>query len=311
MQLHHCSTPHCRPYSLIGSRNCAVVIAAFFFISQAYADERRESDSPFKIEDFAPKKGRYTLNAGIGYSVADSKNVSVSTIAIPLSHGYSLLLPDVTLDNRRRDSAFTRLGMRYALSDGLNANVGFKADASRSVIRENSSTRTEHDSGWRSLTAGFDYRLTSPFNHPFILAFSEIALAENIGGSTLHGKTATFGLSSHWAFDPVILSLTGTYSFLGARQDNGKTYDPGDVLGLAASFGFAINPEITLRAGFAQGFRGGDKIDGKKGDWGSNSSFTLGYIHRLSPKLVMNIDAQVGVAGSDTAQFLANFTWRP
>lgn len=314
MQLHDSCAPNDGRYSLAGSRNCALAVATCFFAFaplQVLADERRESDSPFKIEDFAPKKGRYTLNAGIGYAVADSKNVSVSTVAIPLSHGYSLLLPDVTLDNRRRDSVFTRLGMRYALSDGLNVNVGFKADASRSVIRENNTTRTENDSGWRTLTAGVDYRLTSPFDHPFVLAFAEVALAENSDGGTLHGKAATVGLSSHWAFDPVILSLTGTYSYLGTRRDNGKNYDPGDVLGLAASFGFAINPEITLRAGLAQGFRGGDKIDGASRDWGSNSAFTLGYTQRLSPKLVMNIDAQAGVAGSDTAQVLANFTWRP
>lgn len=277
----------------------------------AGADERRESDTPFKIEDFAPKKGRYTLNAGIGYAVADSKNVSVSTIAIPISHGYWLLLPDVTLDNRRRDSLFTRLGMRYALNDGLNANLGFKADASRSVIRENNTTRTEHDSGWRYLTAGFDYRLTSPFSHPFVLAFAEIAIAENSGSSTLHGKTATAGLSSHWAFDPVILSLTGTYSHLGSRRDSGKSYDPGDVFGFAASFGVSINPEITLRAGFAQSFRGGDKINEKQGEWGSNSSITLGYTQRLSSKIVMNIDAQAGVAANDTTQISVNFTWRP
>lgn len=314
MQLHvFCALNNGR-HSHAGLRGCAFTVAAcfFFFPSlQVFADERRESDSPFRIEDFAPKKGRYTLNAGIGYAVADSKNVSVSTVIIPLSYGYSLLLPDVTLDNRRRDSVFTRLGIRYALSDGFNVNVGFRADAGRSVIRENNTTRTEKDSGWRSLTAGVDYRLTSPFDHPFVLAFAEVALAENSNGSTFHGKAATVGLSSHWAFDPVILSLTGTYSYLGTRQDNGKTYDPGDILGLAASFGIVVNPEITLRAGLAQSFRGGDKIDGSRGNWGSNSSFTLGYTQRLLSKLVMNIDAQAGVAGSETAQILTNFTWRP
>ncbi len=290
-----------------------VSVACFLLLgySKAFADERRESDSPFRIEDFAPKKGRYTLNAGVGYAVADSKNVSVSIVAIPLSYGYSLLLPDVTLDNRRRDSVFTWLGMRYALGDGLNVNVGFKADAGRSVVRDNSTARTEYDSGWRSVTAGVDYQISSPFDHPFVLAFAEIALAENNGGGALHGKAATVGLSSHWAFDPVILSLTGTYSYLGMRQDEGKNHDPGDVLGFAASFGIAINPEITLRAGLAQSFSTGDRTGNASSEWGSNTSFTLGYTQRLSSALVMNIGAQAGVAGSDTARILADFTWRP
>lgn len=301
-----------RPPSALTS-GVTFVIACCLLVASipTHADERRESDSPFKIEDFAPKKGRYTLNAGIGYSVVDSKNVSVSSILIPTTHGYTLILPDVTLDNRRRDSVLSRLGMRYALSDGLNLSFGFKADASRSLIRENSTTRTEHDSGWRNLTAGVDYRLTSPFDHPFVLAFAEVAIAENNGSRTFHGKSATLGLSSHWAFDPVILSLTGTYSYLGERQSEGKSYDPGDVLGFAASFGIAINPEITIRAGLTQNFQGAGKIDGALGEWGSATSFSLGYTQRLSSKLVMNIDAQAGVAGNDTAQVLANFTWRP
>lgn len=277
----------------------------------SHADERRESDSPFKIEDFAPQKGRYTLNAGVGYSVVDSKNISVSTIAIPIAHGYLLLLPDVTLDNRRQDRVFSRLGMRYSLRDGLNLNVGLKADASRSLIRENNTTRTEHDSGWRSLSTGIDYRLTSPFDHPFVLAFGEVALAENNSSGTLHGKSAAFGLSSHWAFDPAILSLTGTYSYIGKRKTEGNSHDPGDVLGLAASFGMAINPEVTIRTGLGLNFQGKTKTDGMESAWKSTTTFSLGYTQRLSSRLVMSIDAQAGAAGSDTAQIFANFTWRP
>lgn len=299
----------------IYSRNLKMVFVAACALSwtapPVWADERRESDSPFKIEDFAPKMGRYTLSAGIGYGVADSKNVSVSTVAVPISHSYWLLLPDVAFDNRRRDSLFTRLGVRYALGDGFNASLGLKADAGRSTIQENGASRSESDFGWRSLTAGFDYRLTSPFDHPFVIAFAEAAVAENNGGDRLYGKTVTAGLSSHWAFDPVILSLTGSYSYLGARQDEGKAFDPGDALNIAVSFGIAVNPEITFRTGLAQSFRGGDKMDGAQGEWGSNSSFSLGYTQRLSPKIVMNIDFHAGVAGNDTAQVLTGFTWRP
>lgn len=287
---------------------CALLAVA----GTAHADERRESDSPFKIEDFAPKKGRYTLSAGLGYAVADAKNVNVSRVILPITHNYALILPDVTLDNRRRDTFFTRMGLRYALRNGLNVSLGLRADASRSLIRgNNGAERTEHDAGWRRLTAGLDYRLSSPFDQPYVLAFADVALAEKNGDDTLHGKTAAVGLGAHWAFDPVILSLSGSYSYLGSRNSNGKTHDPGDVIGFSGAFGIAVNPEITVRAGFAQSFRGGDKVNGRKGEWESGSAFTFGYSHRLSPRLVMNIDAQAGVAGNDTGQISAGFTWRP
>lgn len=274
------------------------------------ADEKRPSDTPFKIEDFAPKKGRYTLNTSIGYSVTDSKDVNVSMVGIPFFHG-ALLLPNVTLNNRRKDALQTSLGMRYAATDRLNLSLGGKADASRTLIRDIGGTRTEHASGLRSVSAGLDYRITSSFQQPYVLAFTEVALAEQSDHKTVHGRSAVLGASGHWAFDPVILSLTGTYSYLGRRGSKGKTYDPGDVFGLGVSIGMAVNPEISLRAGVTQSFRTADEIDEVRGDWTSSTSMNLGYTHRLSPALVMNVSAQAGIAGNDTAQFLVNFTWRP
>lgn len=292
---------------LVYSMTCGLLL----MVAQTHADERRESDSPFKIEDFAPKRGRYTLSAGIGYTVSDSKSVSVSTISIPIAHGYSILLPDVTLDNRRRDSLFSRVGGRYALNDGFNMSFGFKTNVSRSLIRENSTTRTENESGWQNLTAGVDYRLTSAFDHPFVIAFGEVAVAERSDNSTSYGRSAALGISSHWAFDPVILSLTGTYSYLGRRSSQEKTHDPGDLLTVAASFGIALNPEITARFGFSQNFQGKGKVDGVSGEWSSATSLSVGFSQRLNPKLVMNVDGQAGVAGHDNAQIVVNFSWRP
>lgn len=278
--------------------------------TSALADEKRSSDTPFKIEDFAPKLGRYTLNASLGYSVSDNENVDVAVIGIPFSHGV-LLLPEVTLDDRRKDMLQTSLGMRYAVMDKLNLSLSIKADASRTLIRDNGGTRTEHDSGWRNLSAGLDYRITSPYQQPYVLAFTEVSLAEKSSEETLHGRSVVLGASGHWAFDPVIMSLTGTYGYLGKRDFEGKNYDPGDIFSLGMSVSMAVNPEISLRAGVTQSFRTADEIDGVRSDWTSSTSMNLGYTHRLSPALVMNVSAQTGIAGNDTAQLFVNFTWRP
>lgn len=276
----------------------------------AMADDKRPSDTPFKIEDFAPKQGRYTLNTGFGYSVADSKDVNVALAIVPFSHGV-LLLPDVTMDNRRKDTLQAGLGLRYAATDRLNLSLGAKADASRTLIRNNGGPRTEHDSGWRNLSAGLDYRITTPFQQPYVLAFAEVALAEKSENKTLHGRSAVLGASGHWAFDPVILSLTGTYSHLGKRELGNQSYDPGDVFGLGFSAGLAVNTESSLRAGVTQSFRSADVINGVKGNWTSSTSMAFGYTHRLTPALVTNVGTQMGLAGNETAQLLVSFTWRP
>lgn len=251
------------------------------------------------------------MTAGVGYAVSESSRLNNSTVTVPVSHSYWILIPSVTQDNRRHDAVFTRTGIRYAVRDGMNISFGFRADASRSLSNGSSGVRKEYEYGWRNITTGFDFRLSSPFSQPFTLIFAEVAAVEKGGAGTLYARAATVGISSHWAFDPVIASLTATYTYLGARRRDGISYDPGDVLGFGGSFGVVMNPEITLRAGFLHGFRIGQNIHDVKDDWRSAAAFNLGYIQRLSSKLVMNIEAQAGVAGSGATQISASFTWRP
>ncbi|WP_417581483.1 hypothetical protein [Nitrincola sp.] len=275
------------------------------------AEDEPSSDTPFQIEDFAPDSGRYTVTGGIGYNTSDSRNINVSTTAIPIAHGYALLLPEVIVDDRRRDTLFATLGLRYAFNQSLNLNLGLKGDTSRSLIQNNNETSAEYDSGWRTISAGFDYRFTQLYDQPYVLGFAEIAIAERNDGATDSGKTATFGASSHWAFDPVILSLTGTYTHLRSRKIKGKQQNPGDIFGIGMSIGLAMNPEISFRAGVNQSFRTNSKTTNQQDYWNASTAFTLGYVQRLTPSLAMNINAQGGVAGNHTAQISTSFTWRP
>ncbi|WP_412851998.1 hypothetical protein [Ectothiorhodospira shaposhnikovii] len=275
-----------------------------------HAEEVSNSDTPFRIEDFAPSQGRHALTAGIGYRSSDSRSVSVSTNAFPIAHGYALVLPEVNVDDRRRDALFVNFDMRYAISPTSNLNLGLKADASRSLIRENDTTRTEREADWRVLSAGFDRRITRPIDQPYVLAFAEVALAERSSGNTLSGKTATLGASGHWAFDPVILTLTGTYSHLASRKIDGRHHDPGDVLGIGMSVGLAMNPEISVRGGLTQSFRLAGAVNDSHDHWQGSTALTLGYVQRFTPSVVMNFNVQGGVAGNDMAQITASLTWR-
>ncbi|MCG5526047.1 hypothetical protein LRB11_14070 [Ectothiorhodospira haloalkaliphila] len=275
-----------------------------------HANEVDDSDTPFRVEDFAPTQGRHALTVGVGYRSSDRRSVSVSTNAIPIAHGYALVLPEVNVDDQRRDALFVNIGMRYAISSRSNLNIGLKADTSRSLIRENDTTRTERETDWRTLSAGFDHRITRPFDQPYVLAFAEVALAEQSGGTRLTGKTATLGGAGHWAFDPVILSLTGTYSYLASREIAGRHHDPGDVLGIGMSVGLAMNPEISVRGGVNQSFRLDGAVDDSHDHWQGSTALTLGYVQRFTPSVVMNFNVQGGVAGNDMAQITASLTWR-
>ncbi|WP_137923540.1 hypothetical protein [Cupriavidus sp. 2SB] len=306
------ATPSGRMMHCLAKNPCLLVFVLLCApcASVALADEKRDSDSPFKIDDFAPKKGRATFSAGVGYTASDSNRLNVSAIAVPISHAYSIFIPDVSLANTRSDSLFTRLGLRLSATDRLNISAGLKLDAERRQSLDRQTSGSEYSAGWRNLTIGADYRITSVFSQPFVLGFAEIAVADNSSNDITYGSAATIGIGSHWAFDPVIASITATYSYLGTRSDSGTRYNPGDVLAAAASFGVAMNPEITLRAGMIQSFRVGEtnRIGRQSGT--TSAAFTLGYTQRLSASLVMNIDAQAGVAGSDRAQLWTNFTWR-
>ncbi len=277
-------------------------------------DERRESDSLFKIEDFSPKKGRIALSLSFAYNTRDQQEINIGTIAAPLFSGLVIILPEISASNEKRDTLTSRVGLRYGIGGGFNLNLGFSANARRTLTldQQTNTSHTKSRAGWRSLTAGADYRLTTYYDTPFMLLFANLTLAEKHGNKTLHGKTGMLGISSHWAFDPVLLSLTGTYSHFAPRTVAGIRLDYGEMLGISASFGFAVNPAISFRWGISQSFRGKNKVHGiTSSEWTGITALTLGYTHRLTQKLVLNISAQAGVAGNETANIVTGFTWRP
>ncbi len=288
---------------------CVFLILFFVFghVSLVGADERRESDSPFKLEDFSPQKGGLSLNAGIGYNITSSDKFRLKLVGIPLTSAITIHLPVMHRKNEKRYTALSHLGVRYGLFKRFNMSVRLDGQAMFRRISESGADRQqETDIKLQSVAGGFDYRLTSFFENPFVLLFSEINIMENSYNNVIYGKTISSGVAAHWAYDPVILSLVATYSHFFSRNE----VDPGEIVTLAPSFGLAITPEISANVGIAHTFRAEDKIHGKKGEWDIVNTLTLGYSHRLSKILVMSVNARCGLADSDTVGVMTNFTWR-
>lgn len=292
-------------------RYVVLLISAFLLGGNNEMARGKEGEgTTFKIEDFSPNEGRYSIQAGMGYRTSDTQGASFSTVTLPLGHDVALQIPEIGLRESKEDVMFFRVGGRYAISDRLNIHVSTKADVRRQAVKVNGEWEERHDSGWRQINAGVDYRLTAPYQQPYVVGFADVAVIEREREGMSFGESAIVGVSSHWAYDPAILSITGTYSNFSREEVEGGRHGLEEVVGAAMSFGLAINPEINFRVGMSHAFGVRDRKDRGDTPWSSSSALNFGYTHRLSKEWMMTVTAEAGVAGNDSAATYMGLTWK-
>lgn len=292
-------------------------IAGVFFVSfcisgqPVEAVEKKKRKSLIEVDDFAPDIGKFSFNTGAVYATSDKDNFQNGHTIYQLFPGAYLVLPEFSATNRKRDSVNAYFGMKYRLSSqiSLSSRVSGGVIHTRSIIDDETSTNTEFR--LNSASFGADIRLTPPTSNPFIHAFANVRAVEDTGNELVYGKTITGGMGTHWIFDPIVLSITGTYTHLFEREYENKSFDPGSVATISPSVGFAVNPEINLNWGMSFAFKDGNKIEGEnKGDWAMSSSLTMGLGFKLSKSTNMNITGRAGIGDSGSTSIGTDFTFR-
>lgn len=292
----------------------SVISMAFIVLLMAHsasAREQQESDSLLRLEDFAPKTGRLSTSLGLTYITQRDDAVDVGTVLSPLFPGVFIVLPNVQATEREQDSVVGSLSLRYGLIPRLNLTARVNGTY-RNVRTETAETTDISETGRLSnVSLGLDYRVTSPLTQPFIIGFAQVAVLEDSGGRFAYGKTASAGMTANWVKDPLILTGTMTYSHFLERNFRAQHFNPGNLLTISPSVGFAANPDVNLSWGFSLGFRQGDRLNGvQQGVWRARSSITLGMAYSQSKSIVVNVNARAGVGGNDRTQLSVFVTRR-
>lgn len=296
------------------SRVCAALSVALIVLlmaHSAFAQKQPKSDSLLRLEDFAPKTGNLSASLGLTYITQRDDAVDVGTVLSPLFPGVFIVLPNVQATEQEQDSVVGSLGLRYGLIPRLNLTARVNGTY-RNVRTETAETTNTSETGrLTNVSLGLDYRVTSPVSQPFIIGFAQVAVLEESGGQFVYGKTASAGLTANWVKDPLILSSTVTYSHFGEREFGVQRFNPGNLVTVSPSVGFAANPDVNLSWGLSFGFRQADTLNGvQQGIWRSQSAATLGMAYSQSKSTVVNVNARVGVGGNNRTQLSVFITHR-
>jgi len=266
------------------------------------------SDLPLSIEDLLTEKNEFRVEFGLNYANADRKNLNTRFDSVQVGPGSFILLPVDVRNQRQNSDVFAlTLGARYGITD--KTEIYSRLTALAEDIRTQDGTETDNSSSqlWHEFVLGINHQFSEENDTPALLGFAEISAIENTDMDKfnfVYGKSGQIGFTTYRSIDPVVLSLTAGYRYAGSRNVDGQKIDPGDLLFINPSLGFAINNKVTVSGGALFRFRGKDKVTGDHSGMRTSQTdlgFGLGYAASKDVTLHFNILSDIsGDTGAQT-----------
>lgn len=270
---------------------------------------------PLTVEDLLTAENRFRLEFSLNYANSDRRNVDSIFDLIQTGTGQFVLLPvDVGEERRNSDFLAATLGFRYGLTKDTEILIRLTGTADDVRIEKTNETYSRSGQRLSDWVIGVNHQLSPDNDTPAFLGFAEVTVAENTSfddSEFVYGKSGQIGFTTYRAIDPLVLSLTTGYRYAGKRKINNQTINPGDLLFINPSVGFAVNNEITLTGGLQLKFRAKDKVDGSsQGIRTSQTDLEFGVGYSSSKRMTLNFTARADVSGDTGAHIGFNLLYK-
>lgn len=284
-----------------------LILLLHFFSAKSFAA------LPLTVEDLITKNDEFQLSFNVGYANADRSNVSALYDDIDTGNNNFIRLPVAVGEQRKNSDIYTfTLGGRYGLSKRTEIYSRLTAIANDTRFYVADGSNSFKSKQLNQLILGFNFQFYDDAYNSAILSFTELTLVENTvidGSKYAYLKAGKFGLTTHRAIDPVVLSLTAGLSHSWLRKVNGKKINPGDLLFINPSIRFAVNDVVTLTGGVQLNFRTRDIIEDEwMGIRTSQTDLEFGIGYASSENLKISLMITSDISGDSGAE--ANIGWR-
>lgn len=271
-----------------------------------------EQESLLKVEDFSPRKGRWSINYGLSYQSVDKGGYIPSLLFVPDANGTIFAVPSISPSTDRVDEGSLNIGARYALTG--NVNLFGQVSGSLSNVRTTTALGVSENKtsfGLGALNLGADFRFTPNISRTNFTGFVFVSAAEQADTDWIFGTALSAGFTASRIIDPLILSATVNYNHFFPRTTTSGRHNPGNVITFTPTIGFAVNPDINLSWGMGFSYRTGDELAGApKGSSDVLTTVNLGLGYRLTKDKLLNINGRAGVGGNDAVQIDASISQR-
>jgi len=275
---------------------------------------QRRDAVPFRIEDFLPGRGGFTLRWSAVYESLDADSSVYRLLPFELEpFGATVALP-LAADRREvSDSLHSRFGLGFGLTPklSLSGSAGFAVSRSREQLGAQLRSLADND-GFAGFDIGISYKLTRPSDPIYATLSLSAPLIERVGGKLEGAGSTVVSVSAFHVRDPLVLFVSLAYAHPREREIDGVRTRPGHAVTLRPGVAFAVNPWMTLDWSVTLANAGRARIDGVREGRAMRTlaRLGLGLSWSLSAPLRMQIASEFGLAGARDARLGVNFSYR-
>jgi hypothetical protein len=288
------------------------IAATGWFVILTVTSSAVFADLPLTVEDLITDKGKVKLDLSLAYANADRSGVSTGEPIIVQTGPTSFVtLPTLVGESiGNSDTVVATLGMRYGLTALAEVYARISGLSSNHRSSGVGGTASNSESGFADVWAGVNYQFRKDDDGPALLGFGEIALREKHRRSSASFKSAMLGVTAYKAIDPIVFSLTAAYRFNQTRRNGLQGYQPGNLLLLNPSVGFAVNDRVTLTTGVQWTRRQADRFDGQsQGIDRTVTDLLLGVGYGFAKGNTLNTALKVNASGRSGSELRANWLY--
>lgn len=263
------------------------------------------ADLPLTIEDLLTAQNRWRLELGSVYANAERTNAQNGQ-PIQIQTGPTSFITIPTFAGVTRENTDTLIftpGLRYGISGDTEVYARSSWLSSTLRITLGNATQSRSNTQFGDAWLGVNHRFISEENHPALLGFAELALAEKQSNHTHSVRSVLVGFTTYRATDPLVLALTAAYRFNRSSTANSFTYQGGDYLLINPSVSFAANQVDTLSAGFNWRRQQPESLNGiAQGAVLTRTDFNLGLGYSYDQRTTLNTTLRGNLSGGNGAE---------
>ncbi len=265
---------------------------------------------PLAVENVITQKGATLFDISVAYANTDMASLTFGEpLLIPTGPTSFIRLPPPAGPlEQNSDTLVGSIGLRHGVA--RRTELFARASAVHTESRGSSFGQRFGSSSTRfaDLWAGVSHQFADDATGPAIIGFAELAALERGRFDTRAARSGLVGVTVYKAFDPIVLAASTAYRLSVARRDGLDDYDPGEVLTIRPTVGFAANERINLTTGFQWTRATSDIRNGQAVSFDRTSTdVVLGAGYGLPGNSSINLTLQLNASGRSGADLRLNW----